>query len=497
MENNIVTLTELENSRHRYPDYTAEIEAIKAGGITDKLLNRIIRRHRSNALHSVSLMERYMASEDGVPIFKRQPRFGDGDEVINNKLNNDMFSEINDFKTGYFAGNPIAYAYANTEEALDDTGDAGDTESEEQAARDAASKALTDFVTRNNMFKIDMESTKQAAICGYAGRLFYVGKDGEPRVMNIPTSECIILSDTRDMTHPTYGVRYFKTIDINDKTVWKAEFYDESTIYYYEGSLNRLRLVKQQPHLFNGCPLQGIPNNEEMQGDAEKVLTLIDAFDRAMSDANNEMESFANAYMIFKNLTMTEEEKRAAQVAGSIEFRSNGVEDADVYFLTKNINDAFIEHHLDRLEKGIRHYSKTPNLSDESFGTASGVSLKFKILGLETKCGMFEAQMISAGNYMFELLAGMWAKKQIKVDPLQCTMSFKRNFPLDLVSEAQAAQAMKGAGVPDRVAFEMAFSSIDDIDYVMQLKEEERDNMASLMEDMPGDNEKTAQSNEK
>ena len=490
MENSTYTLTDLENRRHKYPDYSAEIEEIRKGGITDWLINRIIRRHRPNAKHSMELMERYRASEDGVPIFKRQPRFGDGEEVINNKINNDFFSEGVNFFTGYFAGNPFAYAYANTEEALDDTSDASDTESEEQTARDAASKALTDFVARANMFKSDMELTKQAAICGYAGRLFYIDKKGEPMVMNVQPSNCIILSDTNDMTHPTYGVRYYKTTDINDKTIYKAEFYDESTIYYFEGSYNKLQLVRRQPHLFDMCPLQGVPHNEEMQGTMEKVLSLIDAYDRALSDANNELESFAHAYMIWKNMSIPDEEKKKAQLAGSIEFHSNGVEDADVYFLTKDINDAFIEHHLDRLEKGIRHFSNTPDLSDESFGTASGVSLKFKILGHETKCGMFEAQMRSAGNYMFELLAGIFGKRQIKFDPLQCTLDCsKRNFPLDLVSEAQAAQAMKGAGLPDRVAYEMAFSSIDDIEYVMQLKEEERDNMASLMEEMPGDDD--------
>lgn len=488
MANNVY-LSDLNKGKHTYPDYQAEIDAIRDGGISDFLINRIVRKHRYNAKHSMELMERYRASEDGVPIFKRQPRFGDGDEVINNRLNNDFFSEGNDLFTGYFAGNPIAYAYANTEEALEDTGDVGDTESEEQAARDAASKALTDFVTRSNMFRSDMELTKQAAICGYAGRLFYIDSKGEVRIMNVPPNECIILSDTKDMTHPTYGVRYYKTTDINDKTVYKAEFYDESMVYFFEGGLNKLALVEAQPHLFDMCPLQGVPHNEEMQGTMEKVLSLIDAYDRAVSDTNNELESFANAYMIFKNMTMTEDEKRAAQVAGSIEFHSNGVEDSDVYFLTKDINDAFIEHHLERLEKNIRHFSKKPNLADESFGTASGVALKFKILGLETECGMFEAQMISAGNYMFELLAGVFAKRQIKFDPLQCTMSFKRNFPLDLVSEAQAAQAMKAAGLPDYVAYEMAFSSIDDIDYVMQLKERERDNMPGLMDNVPDDDD--------
>ena len=36
----------------KYPDYTAEIEALEAGGITDKLLQRIIEKHRYNSTTS-------------------------------------------------------------------------------------------------------------------------------------------------------------------------------------------------------------------------------------------------------------------------------------------------------------------------------------------------------------------------------------------------------------------------------------------------------------
>lgn len=472
----------------KYPDYTAEIEAIEQGGITDKLINRIIDKHRHNAARSKELIERYEALQEGVPIFDRKPRFEDGGDAINHKLNNDFFSEIVDFKTGYFAGNPIAYAYSNTDEALEDTGDAGDSEAEMQEARDEAVKTITDFVTRSNMFDKDMECTKYATICGYAARLFYIDPDGSERVMVIPPNEAIILSKSRDITEPTYALRYYVVTDINDKEIVKAEFYDETSIYYAEGSMGGLTIVEVKPHLFDACPLQGIPNNLEMLGDAEKVLALIDAYDRALSDTNNEVDSFANAYMVYENVAMSEDEIRKAQVSGAIQFLSGGT-NGKVYFLTKDINDNFIEHHLDRLEKNIRHLSKTPNLSDESFGTASGVALKFKILGLENKCGMFQAKMISAGTYMFALLATSWAKKQIKIDPLQCTMSFKRNFPLDLLSEAQTVQALKGAGMPDRVAYEMALSEVDDIEYIMQEKEREKDSIASLMVNLPNDDD--------
>lgn len=483
----------MRNRAQKYPDYTAEIEAIEQGGITAEILNRIIRKHEPNATRSKELLDRYEAVDDGVPIFHRQPRFvkegANKQEIINHRINNDFFSEIVDFKTGYFAGNPIGYSYADTEESLEDTGDAGDNTAEMEQARDEASKHITDFVARSNMFDVDMECTKYASICGYTGRLFYIDTDGDERVMVVPPNESIILSKVKDITQPTYGVRYYKVTDINDREMVKAEFYDENNIYFFEGAAGALhQKAEAKPHMFGYCPLQGIPNNREMLGDAEKVLALIDAYDRALSDTNNEIDAFANAYMILENVTMSEEEMEKAQASGAIQFFTGGA-NGKVYFLTKEINDAFIEHHLDRVEENIYRFSKTPNMGDEAFGTASGISLKFKLTGLEAKCGMFEAKMISAGTYMFKLLASAWEKKQVKIDPLQCIMNFKRNFPLDLLSEAQAVQALKAAGLPDRVAYEIALSCVDDVEYVMQQKEMERDNIPSLMDETPDDDD--------
>jgi SPP1 family phage portal protein len=187
---------------------------------------------------------------------------------------------------------------------------------------------------------------------------------------------------------------------------------------------------------------------------------------------------------------MTDEEIEKAQHSGAIQFFTGGA-NGKVYFLTKNIDDSFIEHHLERLEKNIYRFSKTPNLSDESFGTASGISLKFKLTGLETKCGMFEAKMISAGTYMFQLLAKAWEKKQLKIDPLQCVMEFKRNFPLDTLTEAQAAQALISAGVPKRVAYQIALSCVDDVEYVMQEIEKEKEDIPGLDDEDPDDDFKS------
>lgn len=456
-----------------YPDFQAEIEEIDKNGISDSLLNHIISKHSANREYNWNLHKRYEALEGKVPIFLREPRFED-ENPLNNQINNDFLGEIVDFSTGYFAGKPFVYTYADTQEAEEDTGG--------EEARDEASKELSDFVTRNNMFDVDMDVTKYATIAGYAGRMFYFDKEGKERCMALPSYETIVLSEA-DITEPKYGIRYYKTLGLNGEEIWKAEFDDGKTIRFYEGARGGLAELPEKsiPNLFGFCAIQGIPRNSEMMGDAEKVMALIDAYDRALSDANNENEGFANAYMAFENVQMDDEEIQKGQRSGAFQYYT-GSNGGNIHFITKDINDSFIEHHLDRLEENIYRFSKTPDLTDENFaGQSTGIALKFKLTGVETKCGMFQAKMQSAGVYMFKLLASSWSKKQIACDPLQCYITFKRNFPVDVQAESTAVQSMINAGMPKRKAFEQ-YSFVDDIDEIMDMIEKEKEEIPSLFD---------------
>lgn len=467
------------------PKYTAEIEEIRKNGITKELLYKIIQKHQPNALYNKGLYDRYMTLQGSLPIHNRKPRY-DEENPINNKISNDFFSEIVDFKTGYFAGKPITYGYSKNDEAEEVTGG--------EEAVDNATKAITDFTTRNNMYGVDMETTKFPSIYGYCGRLFYIDKDGNERVMPVHGFETIILSDT-DISEPEYAIRYYKTRDINDVETWTVEFYDDKNITTFKGDLLNLEQVDIRPHLFDYCPLQGIANNKECLGDAEKVLSLIDDYDKVLSDNSNEVEAFVHA-MLLINYNVKDEEISKAQNSGCLVIPPVGIQQNSepVKWLTKNINDAFTEHHLERLEDNIYRFSRTPNLGDESFGTASGVSLKFKLHGLETKCGMFEAQMMNAAQYMWKLLASAWTKKGIKVDPLQCTMEFKRNFPLDTQSEATTVQTLISAGIPKEVAFSQ-LSFVDDVDYLMEMIKAEQEDVLEMYPSLQKANEASKETN--
>lgn len=471
-----------------YPDYSAEIDAIEHGGITVELLERIIRRHQGCMNHMKRLYARYRTEADKVPVFTREPRFSDttvadadgqsqeleAESAINNKVNSDFFSEIVDIKVGFFAGKPANYTYGDDYQAEEETGG-------EDAVEEAA-KVLSDFVKRNNLHDINMETTKFAAICGYSGRLFYIDQEGNERAVPVEPFETIILSRT-EMTEPEYAIRYYAYLDLNDCLSWKVEFYDSTNISYYKGQLDSLSFVESKPHLFGCCPLQGVPNNRELMGDAEKVLALIDDYDSAYSDNSNDIEGFANAYMVFKNCRVDSETMRTANATGVIGIDVDDPQSPyDVFYLTKNIDGTFVSSHLDRAEDNIYRFSKTPNLNDPEFTAVSGMALRIKMTGLETKTGMFEAKMQSADTYMFRLLAGSFANKGIPFDPMQCSVKYNRNFPTDFLSEAQAVQALIAAGLPKEIAFKV-LSFVDDVGLIMRIIETEKDGIPDLEED--------------
>lgn len=455
------------------PEFSAELKEIRKSGITAELLYKIIQKHQPNALYNRALFNRYIAIDGYVPIFQRQPRY-DEDKPINNKVNNDFFGEIVDFKVGYFAGEPISYSYSNTEEAEETTGG-------ENAVKEAT-KALTDFTTRNNMFGVDMETTKYASIYGYSGRLFYIDKEGNERVMPVHGYETIILSDT-DISEPEYAIRYYQVMNLDSSLSWVVDFYDSKNITTFKGDLLSLTQDGEaRPHNFDYCPLQGVANNKECVGDAEKVLSLIDDYDKVISDNSNEIEAFVHALLLV-NFNVSDEVIQKAQQSGSLIIPpvGSGQGGDPVKWLTKNINDAFTEHHLQRLEDNIYRFSRTPNLGDESFGSASGISLKFKLHGLETKCSTFEANVMNSAQYMWKVLCSSWSKKGIHADPLQFCMEFRRNFPLDQLSEAQTAQAWKAIGMPDKWIYSQ-ITGVDDVDYIEELKKEQQEDAMALYE---------------
>lgn len=442
------------------------IDIIKKNGITSEIIAMLIEEHKSDRERMKKQYARYKAAIEGVPILRRTPieyeDFETGaikriDNKVNNRLNNAFDAEIIDTKVGYMFGHPISY------------------ESEDKQS--TITQEINSFNIRSTVEDEDSEWGKKATICGYGARLAYVDTDGKERVKNINPWEVIILSDG-DMTEPVYAMRYYSSFTLENgvkKEIHKVEFYDSKNIYFFQsedGGAN-YTLSADQLHLFDYCPLYGLPNNEELMGDAEKVYSLIDAYDRTISDASNEIEQYRLAYLVLKGLGTDEETLDRLKRTGVLELLD---EKDDVNYLTKDINDDLIEHHLDRLENNILRFAKSVNFTDESFGTSiTGVAMRFKIMALENKCITMERKMTAALRYQYKVLCSAWAKKGICAtdDYLKVWFGFKRNLPSNLLDEAQTTAQLRGQ-VSEKTRLSL-LSFVDDAEFEMKEMEKERE----------------------
>lgn len=431
-------------------------------GIDEETISNIINDHKKERERMMKLYQRYKASAEGVPVLNRCAIKYDSideklmriDDKVNNQLNNSFDAEIVDTKIGYLFGHPINY-HIDENDALEDV--------------------LQDFIVRNNIEDADSEAGKKAAICGYGSRLLYIDLEGKERMRNIDPWDAIILAES-DISEPNYGIRYYQSVVIenrNRKTVTEAEFYDDKYIYFFRQSDKGYELYDIKLHMFDYCPLFGIPNNEELQGDAEKVLNLIDAYDRTISDASNEIEQYRLAYLVLRGMGLDEEDVEKLNKTGIFELFD---EKEDVRYLTKDINNQMIEDHLDRLEQNILRFAKSVNFADEKFaGNASGVALKYKLMALENKCITMERKFSAALRYQFKVLCSAW-KKRSKCDLedyLNIWFQFKRNLPANVIEEADASLKLKGI-VSESTRLSM-LSFVDDIEHELYHMEKDKE----------------------
>lgn len=437
------------------------IKQIKQDGIQAKHIESLIEMHKADRERMYNLYERYKAKHEAVPVFSHDPvrqykDFETGgnvkriDQFVNNKLNNAFDVEIVDTRTGYMHGVPIVYRDEDKEET----------------------ELIKQFNLLNNIPDKDSELGKMAAICGYAARIIYIDKEGNERVKNLKPYNVVFLGE--DISEPEYSMHYYPVVDeATRKVTWYADFYDDTHYHTYQGDYDTMRWVSSQQHLSDYTPLFGVPNNEELIGDAERVIALIDGYDRALSDASSEISQTRLAYLVLKGLGMDEEEIQQVQKSGAFELYDDK---QDVKYLTKDVNDTMIENHLDRLEKNIMRFAKSVNFnSDEFNGNVPVIGMHLKLMALENKCITFERKMTAALRYQFKVLYSIWKRKNKRkgsdLDYLNVSYLWTRNIPVNKLEEAQVLTTLNGQ-VSDRTRYALSTLVEDPEDEIAQLNAE-------------------------
>ena len=339
----------------------------------------------------------------------------------NNKIANAYPSYITDTLVGYFMGKPVSY----------------------NADDDKVLEELNMIFEYNDEADENIELAKNASIYGVAYEMLYMSEE-EVRFKSLDPKQCIpIFDDTIDSNLLAF-IRYYDNYDVvQDKTITIIELITDTTITRYQcgNNYNDFTLLDSYKHYFGMVPIAIFKNNEEELGDFETVISLIDAYDKLESDSLNDFEYFVDAYLALYGFTAEPEDIQ--------QMKENRVllmdEGTSAEWLTKNVSDNNIENIKNRIDADIHKFAKCPNMADKEFASnASGVAIKFKLLGTENKVSIKERKFKRGLQQRLELLATINGVLSDGFDWRSIDIVFSRNIPSNDTDIANMVNTLSG-----------------------------------------------------
>ena len=267
--------------------------------------------------------------------------------------------------------------------------------------------------------------------------------------------------------------RYFVRTYLDSNNVLHGSVSDDEKVRYFvqKGKIQFLDDY-EKPHGFAGVPATEYRENKEEQGIYEPVLTMINAYNKAISEKANDVDYFADAYLKVLGAYLDEDEIKHIRDDRVINFDSDA-EKIIVEFLQKPDGDTAQEHLIDRLERLIFQISMVANISDENFGSASGISLKYKLQAMSNLAKTKERKFNSGMNRRYMLIFSNPASGMKKDDWMKVKPIFTRNFPANVLEETQIAGNLDG--ITSKRTQLGTLSIVDNVDEELKRIEEEEE----------------------
>ena len=328
---------------------------------------------------------------------------------------------------------------------------------------------VMDVLRYNDYQAQDADLLLDALIYGVACELMYFdGKNTRFKLIN-PLS-CFGVYDDSLTGDLLYFVRIYKADDWDNTDIHNVDVYGEKTIKHYTMASHNGQLteVGEEPHYFNQCPANifFLPDEKSIY---DCVLGLQDAINELLSSEIDDYSAFCDAYLVING---------ADADADDIQMmKENRVlvlpEGANAQWLTKNANDAQVENILLRIHEAIYRIAQCPDFSSEAFigGVSSGIAIKYRLTGMETRAGKIEAIMKKALQRRVEIVCGVASLTLGEEVFRDIDIEFKRNIPEDNATLVNLVNGLKGT-VSDATLLSM-LPFVDDVNAELEAIDEQ------------------------
>lgn len=392
----------------------------KGTEINEQLIAKYITKHQALLPRYKALRRMYQGRAE---IFNQVPK---AEYKPDNRLAVNFAKYIVDTFCGYFNGIPV----------------------KKNHEKKTIIEAIAAFDNFNDIEDEDSELAKLACIYGSCFELVYQDEDARTHVVYNSPEDMFMVYDDSIKQEPMFAVRY----GYDDDNVMYGAVYTKEAEYSLEGGMASITMnevlsdngVTANP--YDGLPVVEYRFNDGRTSVFESVYTLINAFNKAISEKSNDVEYFSDQYLAFLGAEIEKEDFKSIRDNRIVNYYGSEAEKVEVKFLDKPDSDTQTENLLDRLQNLIFHTSMIANISDESFGNASGTALAYKLQSMSNLALAFQRKFQSALSNRYRLFLSLGTNAPLSDSGEWSNIEYKftRNEPKNLLEEAQTAVQLSG-----------------------------------------------------
>lgn len=276
---------------------------------------------------------------------------------------------------------------------------------------------------------------------GSVYELYYTTKRNDEIMFNskiISPRDGYVFAD--DFGNITMFLRFFKK---KFDTKQYIDIYTPENIYHVNESFERVK--EPTINIFSEVPVRVGTISQYKEHDTlfNELKDLQDAFETNLSDIVNEISDYRLAYLIFSGCqidTTTKDEYGKTQLDYLKEKGAISVSEKDgkIYFLTKEINDTFVQNTLNTLKKNMYEISNHIDTNEKLQSNLSGSAIRNRLIGLEQRVKDSEGSMKNIIQGRLYFLFKLFNKAEnLDYDYRDISAKFTLNIPQDDVSIAQ------------------------------------------------------------
>lgn len=413
------------------------------------LLDKFLGEHQQQVKNRFEPLYNAYVSDHDILHAAAKPKYKPDNRIVVN-----FPKYIVDTMNGFFLGNPIKIV----------------------ADDDSVAEYVEYLDQYNDQDDNNAELSKICSIYGRGYEMYYTDEESELCITYLNPMEAFMIYDESIIERPIYFVRRFTDYEGNEYGSISNNAYVRN--FAVAGGLRWLD--EWTPHYFDGVPATEYVENAERQGIFESVMTMVNAYNKAISEKANDVDYFADAYLKVLGALVEKDDVQFIRDNRIVNFTGEDAEKIVAEFMDKPSSDTTQENLLERLERLIFQISMVSNISDENFGGSTGIALKYKLQAMSNLEKTKERKFTSGMNRRYKMLFGHPVSKVPADAWVGLQYKFSPNIPANLLEEVQiAAQA---EGIVSHKTQLSIISAVEDVQGELDRIEEENQTAESEMD---------------